>query len=97
MKITFEGKVLATANAGELIVIEGNNYFPPSSIDWSTLEASSTVYTCPWKGQAEYYSVIGGRKDIAWAYKAPSAEAVQQVGSDFTRYVAFDRSVVISE
>jgi uncharacterized protein (DUF427 family) len=97
MKATLENTVIATADAEELITIEGNRYFPPSSIDWSTLEASPTAYTCPWKGQAEYYSAVGGHKDVAWAYTTPSADAVKRVGKDFGKYVAFDRSVVISE
>jgi uncharacterized protein (DUF427 family) len=97
MKATIHGKVIATADASQLIMIEGNRYFPPSSIDWSTLEGSPTEYTCQWKGQAEYYSVIGDPKDVAWAYEAPSANAVMRVGEDFTKYVAFDRSVIINE
>jgi uncharacterized protein (DUF427 family) len=97
MRATLGDKVIATADAKDIIMIEGNRYFPPSSIDWSVLEPSPTEYTCPWKGQAEYYSLVDGQKDVAWAYVAPNADAVQQVGKDFAKFVAFDRAVVIDE
>lgn len=97
MEATIEDRVIATADTKDLIRIEGNWYFPPSSINWSMLESSPTVTTCPWKGQAEYYSLVGSPKDVAWAYVAPNADAVKQVGRDFAKFVAFDRAVVISE
>jgi uncharacterized protein (DUF427 family) len=97
MRATLGDKVIATADAKDIIMIEGNRYFPASSIDWSVLEPSPTEYTCPWKGQAEYYSLVDGQKDVAWAYVAPNADAVQQVGKDFAKFVAFDRAVVIDE
>ena len=97
MRATLGDKVIATADAKDIIVIEGNRYFPPSSIDWSVLESSPTVYTCPWKGQAEYYSLVGGPTDVAWAYIAPNADAVRRVRGNFANFVAFDPTVVISE
>ncbi|MTD53089.1 DUF427 domain-containing protein [Amycolatopsis pithecellobii] len=97
MKAKLEDRVIATADTKDLVMIEGNWYFPPSSVNWSLLESSPTVYTCPWKGQAEYYSLVGGPKDVAWAYVAPHADAVERVGKDFAKFVAFDRAVAISE
>jgi uncharacterized protein (DUF427 family) len=97
MKATLGDRVIATADAKDLVMMEGNWYFPPSSINWPMLESSPTVYTCPWKGQAEYYSLVGGPKDVAWAYIAPNADAVKRIGRDFAKFVAFDRAVVISE
>lgn len=97
MKATLEDRVIATAEAADVVTIEGNSYFPPSSVDWSVLEVSPTQYTCSWKGEAEYYSLVGGRKDVAWAYVTPPAASVTRVGTDFAKYVAFDRAVVISE
>ncbi|MFE2500270.1 DUF427 domain-containing protein [Streptomyces scopuliridis] len=67
MKATLGGRVIATPDANDLVMIEGSWYFRPSSINWSMLESIPTVYTCPWKGQAEYYSLVGGPKDVAWA------------------------------
>jgi uncharacterized protein (DUF427 family) len=97
VKATIGDRVIATADAQELVVIEGNRYFPPSSVDWSVLEPSPTAYTCPWKGQAQYYSLVGGQRDVAWAYAAPAAGAVERIGRDFAGFVAFDRAVVVGE
>ncbi len=51
-------------------------YFPRSDIAMAFLEKSDTVSTCPYKGQATYYSIIaksGPIKDAAWSYEAPKA------------------------
>ncbi|RCK70304.1 DUF427 domain-containing protein [Desertihabitans brevis] len=97
MKATIGNRVIATADAEDLVMIEGNWYFPPSSVRWSELAPSATPYTCPWKGPASYYSLVDGPEDVAWAYVTPGATAVERVGKDFAGFVAFDRAVVISE
>ena len=38
-------------------MIEGNAYFPSSSLKKEYFKNSSTHSTCPWKGEASYYSV----------------------------------------
>ena len=45
MKAHVNGTVIAEAPESELIKIEGNWYFPPSSIVEGYLEASPTPYT----------------------------------------------------
>jgi uncharacterized protein (DUF427 family) len=97
MKATIGNKVIATAESADIIEIEGNMYFPPNAVDWSVLEPSPTTYTCPWKGEAAYYSLVGGQRDVAWAYVAPNADAFQKVGKDFSKFVAFDPKVVVGE
>lgn len=75
------------AKSGETIVVEGNHYFPPDSVNWSTLEESDRRSMCPWKGQASYYHVVvnGERNpDAAWTYPEPS-KAAQKIKD----YVAF--------
>jgi uncharacterized protein (DUF427 family) len=70
------GKVIALAESYE--TIEGNIYFPPSSLDRSTLSDSNTHSTCPWKGKASYYNItVDGNtlKDAAWYYPAPKDKA----------------------
>ena len=93
MKATLNGRVVADAPESELVSIEGNWYFPPSSIVDGALENSPTPYTCPWKGVAQYHNVAG-QADIGWSYPTPPASAVERVGSDFAGYVAFDRRIV---
>ena len=93
MKASINGRVVAEAPESELVSIEGNWYFPPSSIADGALADSPTPYTCPWKGAAQYHNVAG-QADAGWSYPQPPAEAVSRVGQDFTGYVAFDKRVV---
>ena len=46
-------------------------YVPRDGIDMTRLERSATTSHCPYKGNASYYSLIGGRSDIAWSYEQP--------------------------
>ena len=88
----WQGVVLAQSD--ETIEIEGNQYFPPDSVDRQYLEDSATHSTCPWKGEASYYTiVVNGNKnpDAAWYYPAPKEAAAQIKG-----YVAFWKGVAIS-
>ena len=76
MKATWNGAVLAESD--KTIVIEGNHYFPPDSINRQYFQDSSTHTTCPWKGEASYYDVlVEGQvnKDAAWYYPEPKPAA----------------------
>ena len=91
-KATWQGVVLAQSN--ETIEIEGNQYFPPDSVNRQYLEDSTTHSTCPWKGLASYYHVIVDNErntDAAWYYPDPKEAAAQIKG-----YVAFWKGVEIS-
>jgi uncharacterized protein (DUF427 family) len=72
------GTTIATAPKYE--TVEGNVYFPQSSIDQSVakLSPSNTHTTCPWKGKADYYNItVDGKeiKDAAWYYPSPKDKA----------------------
>ena len=59
-------------------VVEGNHYFPSSSIKNEYFHKTETSTSCPWKGMASYYSVtVNGKTttDCAWYYPVPSKEA----------------------
>ena len=63
------------AEAEHTVVVEGNHYFPPESLNMQHFERSRTRSLCPWKGVASYYSVIVGDqryKNGAWTYRHPS-------------------------
>lgn len=95
---TLNGTVLAEAPESEVLHIEGNVYFPPSSVRTDLLEASPTPYTCPWKGVCQYWSVRDGdtlRADEAWSYPEPYPSAFERVGKDFSGYVAFWKDVEV--
>ena len=72
MKAVWNGTVLAESD--DTIVVEGNHYFPPDSVDFTHLERSWMRSLCFWKGVAGYYTIeAGGRRnnDAAWTYRHP--------------------------
>jgi len=76
MKATWHDAVLAESD--DTVVIEGNHYFPPESIQREHFRESSTHSTCPWKGEASYYDVVVNgevNKDAAWYYPQPKEAA----------------------
>jgi uncharacterized protein (DUF427 family) len=97
MKASIDGTVVAEAPESDLISIEGNEYFPPSSLDTELFSDSATQYNCPWKGDAQYHHVSAGNSihhDAAWSYPNPYPASFDRVGRDYTGYVAFDKAQV---
>ena len=93
MRATWNGVVIAESN--DTVVVEGNHYFPLSSVTPGVLTPSSTHTVCPWKGTASYYSLdVGGQvnPDAVWYYPAPKSAA-----SNIAGRVAFWRGVKISD
>ena len=81
------------AESDDTIVVENNHYFPPDSVKREYLKESDTHTTCPWKGEASYYTVVVNdevNKDAAWYYPEPK-EAAQQIKD----YVAFWKGVEV--
>ncbi|GAB3121959.1 DUF427 domain-containing protein [Glaciibacter psychrotolerans] len=98
MKAVLGDTVIAEAPKEELISIEGNWYFPPASVKAGLLVKSPTPYTCPWKGECQYFSVTDGDSllpDRAWSYPTPYPAAFDRVGADFSNYVAFSKDVTV--
>ncbi len=78
MKAIWNGTVLAESNDTE--VVEGNHYFPATSIKREFFKPSATRTTCPWKGVASYYTLdVEGaeNRDAAWYYPEPKDAAKQ--------------------
>ncbi|PHI21746.1 hypothetical protein CEQ90_00210 [Lewinellaceae bacterium SD302] len=77
----WRGKILAESD--DIVNLEGNAYFPMSSIkDRSVLSNSDTQTYCGWKGDCSYYNVtVDGEtnKDAVWYYAdpKPSAEEIR--------------------
>ena len=100
MKAVWNDQVIAEADKEDLIYIEGNWYFPPDKVKAEFLEKSPTPYTCPWKGDCQYFNVVQGDKkseDVSWSYPEPKASAIDTVKKDFSNYVAFYRDVQVTE
>lgn len=88
---TWNGVTLAESD--KTVVVEGNHYFPPESINKQYFSASETTSRCPWKGLASYYSLtVNGEtnRDAAWYYPEPSSAAANIKG-----YVAFWKGVAV--
>jgi uncharacterized protein (DUF427 family) len=91
MKAVWNGRVLAESD--DIVVVEGNSYFPASTRDRSCVVPSDTTTICPWKGTAHYYTVVvDGRenRDACWFYPVPLSAAEQIRGR-----VAFWKGVVV--
>lgn len=85
MKALLDDTVLAESD--DTVVVEGNHYFPPESLNEEYLEESDHRTTCPWKGEAQYYDIVvnGNREEnAAWYYPDPSDAA-----SEIEDHVAF--------
>lgn len=66
------------AASDDIVVVEGNSYFPVDAVDRQLLKDSDTTSVCPWKGTAHYYtlSVDGAENpDAAWYYPEPKEAA----------------------
>lgn len=100
MKAVLNDQVIAEADKADLIYIEGNWYFPPSSVKQDMLSKSDSPYTCPWKGVCQYFDVHAGdnvSKDAAFSYPEPKPGAIEIVKKDFANYVAFWRDIQVTE
>jgi uncharacterized protein (DUF427 family) len=63
-------------------------YVPRADMDMSALERTARVTTCPYKGEANYFSITDGeaRDDNAvWTYELPIA-GVGEIGSHLAFY-----------
>ncbi|MEW8683016.1 MAG: DUF427 domain-containing protein [Candidatus Thiodiazotropha endolucinida] len=85
MKAIWNGGLLAESNS--TLIVEGNHYFPPDSLNQEYFRNSDTTSLCVWKGMANYYTICVGDKtnrDAAWYYPSPSSAA-----AEIKNYVAF--------
>lgn len=100
MQAIWNGQVIAEAGRDDLVYIERNWYFPPQSVKLEFLRPSDTPYTCPWKGDCQYFDVGQGEtwsRDSAFSYPEPKPAAIETVKKDFSNYVAFWRDIVVQE
>lgn len=91
MKAVWNGKVVAESS--ETIMVEGNHYFPPDSVNREYLKPSETHTVCGWKGTAGYYSVaVDGEEnaDAAWFYPDAKDDA-----KNIENYVAFWKGIEV--
>lgn len=86
---------IVIAESDQVIDIEGSYYFPPDSVVTAYLQLSDRTSYCPWKGRAQYYSlVVSGEinRDAVWSYLDPKPYAQSIAG-----YMAFWNGVELVE
>ena len=79
----WKSTVIADAAASEVVVVEGNIYFPTAAARREHLQPSDHQTVCPWKGTAHYYDVVVDgdvNKNAAWYYPEPKDAAKQIAG-----------------
>jgi uncharacterized protein (DUF427 family) len=76
MKATWNGAVIAQSD--DTVVVDGNHYFPASSLNRDFVTFSNHRTSNPWKGEANYYSLLVNgelKPDAAWYYANPKEDA----------------------
>lgn len=81
------------AQSGDVVMVEGNAYFPRQAVGDTFLEESATTSICPWKGRASYHNVVVDGQvnvDAAWYYPDPLPAAL-----NIKDHVAFWKGVTV--
>ena len=81
MKATWKGVTIAESD--DTVVVEGNQYFPPDSLNRQYVTFSNHRTGCPWTGQAYYYSLmVDGElnENAVWYYPEPTEAAANIKG-----------------
>jgi uncharacterized protein (DUF427 family) len=93
MKAIWNGVVVADSD--DIVIVEGNHYFPQASLKREYTTFSNHRTSCVWKGQAHYMSLLVNGEmnpDAIWFYPEPT-EAAQEIKDR----VAFKAGVSIVE
>ncbi len=76
MKAIWNDTVIAQSD--DTVLVEGNHYFPESTLKRDYIAFSNHKTSCAWKGQASYYSLLVKGEmniDAVWYYPEPKPEA----------------------
>jgi uncharacterized protein (DUF427 family) len=70
-------------------------YFPRSDIAMAFLDKTDKTSTCPWKGEASYYSIVTKSttlKNAAWSYEDPKP-GMEAIKGHFAFYATDDVTI----
>ncbi|QLH24107.1 DUF427 domain-containing protein [Streptomyces sp. Rer75] len=94
VKVTIDGQVVAETDRPLLLHETGlpvRYYLPPEDVDLTLFEPTDTRTTCPFKGEAAYWTYIGPdsgaelRPDVVWTYAQP-IDAVPEIKNHLSFY-----------
>ncbi|KAK4561098.1 hypothetical protein LTR86_005053 [Recurvomyces mirabilis] len=85
IRVLIDGQQVAKTTTSQHLYETGlpaRFYLPMTDVDPAVLRPSKTKTKCPYKGEAEYYSVeVNGKlhEDVVWYYNRPTIESAQVV------------------
>ena len=80
IKVVVDGEVIAESNRPHILFetyLPTRYYLPREDVNTDYLQATDTMTACPYKGQAEYWSIAVGDtvySDLVWSYPDPIPE-----------------------
>lgn len=81
VQVTVDGEKIAESNRPVLLEETGlptRYYLPREDVRLELLQSTNHETTCPFKGQASYWSVVAGNEvhdNLAWSYETPIPQA----------------------
>ncbi|GIH97118.1 DUF427 domain-containing protein [Planobispora siamensis] len=82
VRVEVDGVTVADSRSPRILFETGlppRYYLPKTDVRLDLLTPTATVTRCPYKGQAEYWSV-NGHADLAWSYRTPLEESQRVAG-----------------
>jgi uncharacterized protein (DUF427 family) len=82
VRVEVDGVTVADSTNSRMLFETGlpvRYYLPKTHVRMDLLTATDTVSHCPYKGQAEYWSVAG-HADLVWSYPTPLPESERIAG-----------------
>lgn len=79
MEASWKGAVIASSD--DIVMVEGNAYFPADALNTALVRPSEHRSVCGWKGEAHYYDVVvdgAVNANAVWTYPEPK-EAARQI------------------
>ncbi len=79
MEASWKGAVIASSD--DIVMVEGNAYFPFEALNKALVRPSEHRSVCGWKGEAHYYDVVvdgAVNANAVWTYPEPK-EAARQI------------------
>lgn len=86
VRVEVDGVTLADSAGARLLFETGHAvryYLPKADVRMDLLTSTDTGTTCPFKGEAEYWSVDAGdgvHEDLAWSYSDPIPQSEEIAG-----------------